>query len=117
MTAAPTTAALATGDGPGETAAPTTAALATGDGPGVTAAVTTAALATRDGRSGMSGSLCRKSGFVRLDGGDDGLDGDPAVGDQLPARMADGGPERGGPQVLVDEHRADAAGRHRGAEV
>jgi len=43
---APTTAALATGDGPGETAEPTTAALAIGDRPGDTAAPTTAALAT-----------------------------------------------------------------------
>jgi hypothetical protein len=56
--AAPTTAALATGAGPGlEIAAPTTAALATGDGPGVTAAVTTAALPRRDGRSGISDSF------------------------------------------------------------
>src|SRR5688572_24123568 len=122
VTAAPTTAALATGERPGETAAPTTAALATGDGPGPTAAPTTAALATglpmtparptREGRNGMSGSLCDE-GFVGLDGGDDGLDGDPPVGDELPARPARGGSERSGPQVLVDQHAGNAARLHR----
>jgi MFS superfamily sulfate permease-like transporter len=46
VTAAATTAVLATGLGPGVTAAPTTAALATGLGPGVTAAATAAVRAT-----------------------------------------------------------------------
>ena len=89
VTAAPTTAALATGDRPGETAAPTTAAFATGDGPGVTAAVTTAALAMRDGRSGMSGSYWFEA-LVGLNRGDDRLDGDPPVADQLPTGAAEG---------------------------
>src|SRR3954471_21239010 len=98
VTAAPTTAALATGDGPGDTAAPTTAALATGDGPGPTAAPTTAALATgapmtpttlRPGPSGMSASLCFE-GHVRFDGGDEGLDRNPAIGKQLAACAAHG---------------------------
>ena len=121
MIAAPTTAALATGDGPGVIAAPTTAALATGDGPGLTAAVTTAALATgapmtptplRPGPSGMSdscwfeGRVCR----VGFDRGDEGLDGDAAVGDELTAGPAHGRGERGGPQVLVDQ---DARGAPR----
>src|SRR6186713_3385802 len=91
VTAAPTTAAFATGDRPGPTAAPTTAALATGDGPGPMAAPTTAAFATgppmtptprRPGPSGMSDSL-RFEGRVGFDRGDDGLDRDPAVGDEL----------------------------------
>src|SRR6476620_1378948 len=106
-------------------AAPTTAVLATGEGPGVTAAVTTAALATgapmtprpaRPGPSGISGSFgcgCR----VGLDRGDDGLDRDPAVGDQLPSRPAHGRREFGGPQVLVHQHPGHAARIHGGSEV
>src|SRR4051794_4692448 len=113
VTAAPTTAALATGEGPGLTAAPTTAALATGEGPGRTAAVTTAAFATgapttptrplRPGRRATSDSLELELG-VSFDGGDDGLDGDSAIGDQLATRMAGGGRERRCPGVLVDQH-------------
>src|SRR4029079_1095505 len=113
------------GDGPGDTAAPTTAALATGDGPGEMAAPTTAALATgapmtptprRPGPSGISDSLWFE-GRVGFDRGDDGLDRDPAVGDQLAASPAHGRSERGGPQVLVNEDAGDAAGVHRGGEV
>src|SRR3954470_21193867 len=76
--------------GPGVTAAVTTAALATGAGPGVTARVTTAAFATgapttptrptRPGRTGISRS-CGFECLVRLDGSEDGLHGDAAVGD------------------------------------
>src|SRR3954447_11741710 len=126
VTAAPTTAALATGDGPGVTAAPTTAALATGERPGETAAPTTAALATgapttptrpiRPGRRGTSDSLGLELG-VGFDGGDDGLDGDADVGDQLAARMAGGGRERRRPGVLVDQHAGDAPGIHRRREA
>jgi hypothetical protein len=76
-----TTAAFATGLGPGEA---TTAAFATGDGPGLATEVTTAALATRDGLSGISGSFCFEC-HVGFDSGDDGLDGDAAVGDELAA--------------------------------
>lgn len=88
--AAPTTAALATGDGPGLTAAPTTAALATGDGPGDMAFPTTAAFATGEPmtptprRPSMSDSFGFER-FVRLNGGEDGLDRDSPVSDQLAA--------------------------------
>src|SRR4051795_1114732 len=103
---------------PGVTAAPTTAAFATGDGPGVTALVTTAALATgapntpclptRAGLSGMSSSDCFE--LVRLDGGDDGLDGDPPVGDQLAAGAACGRRQRPGPSALRSDHGGRASG-------
>ena len=90
MTAAATTAVLASvwsRPGPGlDTAAPTTAALATGDGPGVTAAVTTAALARRDADARHDQTPFGDEGrFVGLDRGDDGLDRDPALGDELAA--------------------------------
>src|SRR3954469_17564544 len=109
VTAAPTTAAFATGDGPGLTAAPTTAALATG-------APTTPARPTRPARRGTSDSLGLERG-VGFDGGDDGLDRDAAVGDQLATRVAGGGRERRGPGVLVDQDAGDAARVHRGGEV
>src|SRR4051794_9341019 len=131
VTTAPTTAALATGERPGDTAAPTTAALATGEGPGLTAAVTTAALATgapmtptprRPGPSGISHSCCfergvRVVGLVGLDGGDDRLDRDPAVGDELPAGATHRRSERRGPQVLVDQHAGDRTRLHRSGEM
>src|SRR4051812_16728483 len=109
VTAAPTTAALATGDGPGRTAAVTTAALATG-------APTTPTRPTRPGRRGTSDSLGLELG-VGFDGGDDGLDRDAAIGDQLATRMAGGGRERRRPGVLVDQDAGDAARVHRGGEV
>src|SRR3954451_7870707 len=94
---------------PGVTAAPMTAALATGDGPGRTAAVTTAAFATgapttptrplRPGRRGTSDSLGLELG-VSFDGGDDGLNRDAAIGDQLATRVAGGGAETGRPRGL-----------------
>src|SRR6188472_205623 len=115
--AAPTTAAFAIGAGPGPaTAAPTTAALATGFGPGMTAAVTTAARPTRESLSGISASLRCDGGLVGLDGGDDRLDGDASVGDELAARTSDRRGEGRGPQVLVDQDACDAAGRHRLSE-
>src|SRR3954471_4512367 len=111
---------------PGVTAAPTTAALATGACTGdATAAVTTAALATgapttptRPTRAAlsMSGS-CLLEGLVGLQGGDDRLDGDPAVGDQLTASAPGRGCERRSPEVLVDEDPRDAARIHRVREV
>src|SRR3954447_13708367 len=114
------------GEGPGLTAAPTTAALATGERPGLTAAPTTAALATgapttptrplRPGRRGMSDSLGLERG-VSFDGGDDGLDGDAAIGDQLATRVAGSRRERRRPGVLVDQYARDAAGVHGGGEV
>src|SRR4051812_29443361 len=103
---------------PGVTTAPTTAALATGDGPGRTAAVTTAALATgapttptrplRPGRRGMSDSLGLEIG-VGFDGGNDGLNRDAAICDQLASRVAGGRRERRRPGVLVHQHACDAA--------
>ena len=71
------TAALARGDGPGDAM---TAALARGDGPGD---AMTAALATRDALSGTLGSLGFDCGFVGFHRGDQGLDGDATIGDQL----------------------------------
>src|SRR4029079_2377679 len=122
---APTTAALATGDGPGETAAPTTAALAMGDGPGPMADPTTAAFATgppmtptprRPGPSGISDSLCFEL-CVGFDGSDDGLDRDTAGGGALNACPAHRPRERRRPQVLEGERCPDAAGIHRRREV
>ncbi len=77
---------------PDVTAAPTTAAFATGAGPGVTALATTAVLATgwpmtprrarRAALTGISVSFFDDVG-VRLDRGDDRLDWNSTVGDQL----------------------------------
>src|SRR4051794_31879529 len=109
VTAAPTTAALATGEGPGRTAAGTTAALATG-------APTTPTRPIRPGRRGTSDSLGLELG-VGFDGGDDGLDGDAAIGDQPTTGMAGCGRERCCPGVLVNQHAGDASGVHRGGEA
>ena len=76
---------------PGVTAAATTAVLAIGDGPGLTAAATTAVLATgcpitptRPIRAGLTGiSISFGSGVVGLDGGEDRLDRDAPIGDEL----------------------------------
>src|SRR4051812_39609338 len=92
-------------------AAPTTAALATG------APMTPTP--RRPGPSGMSDSYrfeCRVS-LVGFDGGDEGLDRDPAVGDELAARPAHGRGERSGPQVLVHEDPGDTARIHGGCQV
>src|SRR4029079_96424 len=103
VTAAATTAVFATGDGPGETAFATTAVLATG-------APMTPTLPTRAGLRGISVSFARGS-LIGLDRGDDGLDGNPSVGDQLTAGPARGRRERGRPQGSPDEDagRASAA--------
>src|SRR4051812_34816983 len=111
---------------PGVTAAPITAALATGACAGdATAAVTTAALATgapttptRPTRAAlsMSGS-CLLEGLVGLQRGDDRLNGNPPVGDQLTARAPGRRGERCGPEVLVHEDPRDAARVHRVREV
>src|SRR3954452_14531034 len=113
---------------PGVTAAATTAVLATGDGPGLTALATTAVFATgwpmtptrptRPGLSGISVSFGgRADQTVGLDRGDDRLDRDPSVGDQLATRVPGGGCERCGPQALPDEHAGGVAGFHRGGEM
>ena len=65
----------------------------------------------------MSDSCSFERRLVRLDGGDDGLDGDAAVGDQLTTGTPHRRAERRGPHVLVDEDRSDAARIHRGGEV
>src|SRR6059058_5458585 len=98
---------------PGVTAAATTAVFATGDGPGVTALATTAVFATgwpmtptlltRAGLSGMSVSFGVRC-CVGLDRGDDRLDRNPSVGDQLAARAPRCGCEWCSPQVLPDQH-------------
>src|SRR3954470_8916241 len=110
---------------PGVTAAATTAVLATGEGPGVTAFATTAVFATgcpitptlptRAARTGMSGSFVR--GFVGRDGGDDRLDGNPSVGDELSARAPRGGRERCRPEVLPDQDAGHASRVHGSCEV
>src|SRR4051812_49120635 len=107
-------------------AAATTAVLATGAGPGVTALATTAVFATgwpmtptlptRAALSGISFSFGRGC-FIGLDGGDDRLNGDPSVGDQLATRTSRRRCEWRSPQVLPDEHSGSAAGGHRSREV
>src|SRR5215207_8339404 len=111
---------------PGVTAAATTAVFATGAGPGVTALATTAVFATgwpmtptlptRAGLIGISGSYCRGC-CIGLDRGDDRLNGNPSVGDQLAARSPGRGGERGGPEVLPDEHASSASRLHRRGQV
>src|SRR3954466_2927417 len=106
---------------PGVTAAATTAVLATGAGPGVTALATTAVVAmvlatgapttptrpTRAGLSGISVSYAREC-VVGLDRGDDRLNGNSPGGDQLAARASRRGGEARGPQVLPDQHSGGA---------
>src|SRR4029079_13465150 len=71
----------------------------------------TPTLPTRAARTGMSGSFGFEL-FVGLDRGDDRLDRDPSVGDQLSARAPGGGGERCRPQVLPDEDAGRAARLH-----
>src|SRR3954467_12396964 len=111
VTAAATTAVFAIGEGPGETAVATTAAFATG-------APMTPTRPTRAALRGMSASyrywcLC----LFGLDRGDDGLNRNPSVGDQLAARAARGRSERRSPEVLPDEHARGAPRLHRGRQV
>src|SRR4051795_4666310 len=111
---------------PGVTAAATTAGLATGGPPGVTALATTAVLATgwpmtptlptRAALSGISVSFGR-SCFVGLDRGDDLLNRNPSVGDQLTAGTPGCGGERCGPQVLPDQHSGRATRIHGSGQV
>src|SRR4051812_1332088 len=111
---------------PGVTAAATTAVFATGAGPGVTALATTAVFATgwpmtptlptRAALRGISVS-CGCGRFIGLDGGDDRLNRDPSVGDQLTTRASRRRCESRGPQVLPDEHSGSASGRHGIGEI
>src|SRR5436305_14643455 len=75
VTAAATTAVFATGEGPGETALATTAVFATGW-------PITPTLPTRAALSGISVSFSC-SCFIGLDRGDDRLNRNPPVRDQL----------------------------------
>src|SRR5215212_10370654 len=111
---------------PGVTAAATTAVLATGEGPGVTALATTAvfatgwpmtpALPTRAALRGISFSFGRGC-VIGLDGGDDRLNGNPSVGDQLATRTSRRRCEWRSPQVLPDQHSGRAPGLHGIREV
>src|SRR5438270_12691922 len=106
---------------PGVAAAATTAVFATGAGPGVTALATTAVLATgapmtptlptRAALNGISDSYARRC-VIGLDRGDDRLNRNPSVGDQLAARAPRRRREWGGPQLLPDEHSGGAVGLH-----
>src|SRR6476469_340303 len=108
---------------PGVTAAATTAVLATGEGPGETALATTAVFATgwpmtptrptRPGPRGMSVSFSRMR-FIGLDRGDDGLNRDPSVRDQLTTRTPGRRCERRSPQVLPDQDAGNGSRVHRG---
>src|SRR3954469_649966 len=109
MTAAATTAVLATGEGPGETALATTAVFATGW-------PMTPTLPTRAALSGMSVSF-RCGCFIGLDGGDDRLNGNPSVRDQLTTRTARSRCKRRRPEVLPDQHSGSASRLHGGGEV
>src|SRR5881392_3432464 len=109
VTAAATTAVFATGDGPGETALATTAVFATGW-------PMTPTLPTRAALRGISFSFGRGC-FIGLDGGDDRLNGNPAVGDQLATRTSRRRCEWRSPEVLPDEHTGRASGLHRSREI
>src|SRR5215218_1005273 len=102
VTAAATTAVFATGEGPGETALATTAVFATG-------CPMTPTLPTRAALSGISVSFGRRC-FIGLDRGDDRLDRNAPVRDQLATRTACRRCKRRSPQVLPDEHAHGAAG-------
>src|SRR4051812_15304310 len=109
VTAAATTAVFATGEGPGETALATTAVFATGW-------PITPALPTRAALRGISVSFGRRC-FIGLDGGDDRLNGNPSVRDQLTTRATRRRCKRCRPQVLPNEHPGSASRLHRGGEV
>src|SRR5687768_7886560 len=98
---------------PGVTAAATTTVLTTGDGRGRTAAATTAVLATgrpftttRPTRAGLGCMSVSFGCFVvgGVDCGDDRLDGDASVCDELTRGASRGGGVVWRPQVLPDEH-------------
>jgi hypothetical protein len=89
---------------PGLAAEATTAAFATGEGPGVTALATTAVFATGAATTPLLPARVRLTGVsfsclwvVGLDRGDDRLDGDAAVGDQLAAESGPSTSTRDGP--------------------
>src|SRR6185295_6211386 len=71
---------------------------------------------TRPGPSGISASFVLV-GFIGFDRGDDRLNRNPPVGDQLATRAPRGRRERCCPQVLPDEHTRGASRVHGGREV
>src|SRR6266480_2872066 len=109
LTAAATTAVFATGEGPGVTALATTAVFATG-------APMTPTLPRRAALRGISISFGRGS-FVRLDGGDDRLNGNPSVGDELATRTSCRRCEWCRPQVFPDEYSGSTSRLHRSGEM
>ena len=66
--------------------------------------------------SGISVSFAREC-FIGLDRGDDRLNGNPSVGDQLTTRAPRGRCERRRPEVLPDEDAGGASRIHGGGEV
>ena len=112
---------------PGVTAAATTAVLATGDGPRRDGFGDHGGLGDRVADHSDSSHSCWlaaacqapsvSSSVVGFDGGDDGLDRDASVGDELATGAACGRRERRRPDVLVDEHAGHTAGLHRRREV
>src|SRR6476659_4120874 len=109
VTAAATTAVFATGEVPGETALATTAVFATGW-------PMTPTLPTRAALRGISVSFGRRC-FIGIDGGDDRLNRNPSVGDQLATRAPRRRCEWCSPQVLPDEHSGSTSRLHGGGEV
>src|SRR6185295_16728198 len=71
---------------------------------------------TRAGLTGISVSFGRLR-LVGLDRGDDGLDRDPSIRDQLAAGPPRSGREWRRPEVLPDEDAGGAAGVHGSGEV
>src|SRR4051794_28802583 len=111
---------------PGVMAAATTAVLATGEGPGETALATTAVLATgwpmtptRPTRAALRGISfsCGRLVEVGFDRGEDRLDRDASVCDELTAGATGRGREGGRPQVLPDQHPRGAARVHGRGQV
>src|SRR4051812_6402670 len=106
VTAAATTAVFAIGAGPGVTALATTAVLATVL---ATGAPTTPTLPTRAALRGMCSVSYGRKCVIGLDRGDDRLNRNPSVGDQLAARAPGRRREGRRPQVLPDQHSGGAS--------
>ena len=73
----------------------------------------TAVRATPRSSPGMVSPFPLGYRFGRVEGGEEGLDGDAAAGYQLAARAANGGGERRRPAVLEDEQSGRGAGLER----
>src|SRR5271165_6380298 len=92
----------------------TTAAVPTTAAVRATGAPMTPRRAARAGRSGTSTSFGRLVGFER---GEQGLDRNPPVGNELAARAAGGGGKRCRPGVFPDQHPRRRPRFHGGSEV